>query len=148
MIRWECHVCGGPGVRNVGTQGFCGAHLTELYVSFSPEVFASMHGVGLQYGPMRPDWGPAYADLECSACEAAWTGVPGDACWWCQRSHAVMLEHQAELVLARPDVHRADARYEPAMSAWARRLANAVKAGVVDERRAWLALEREVRRAA
>ena len=90
-----------------------------------------MNGVMIQVGKLRPDWGPAFCDVQCIACGATAVGIVGEACWWCQRSHEIMCQHQAELVMRAPEVDPADARYDTAMKAWAQRVANAVKAGVI-----------------
>jgi hypothetical protein len=59
-----------------------------------------------------------------------------------------MIEHQVALLVRPPDFGRDDARYDEAMEAWARRLAKAVKAGVLDEARADLVWRSEVSRGA
>lgn len=145
--RRLCHQCGGRSIKTVGTRDFCSAHLSALYAKLDPAVFQH-HGIGLQDGPLRRDWGDGYADLRCCGCSATWVGISGESCWWCARSHAVLCEHQAELVLRPPDISRDDARFDTAMKAWAHRLANAVKAGVVDEKRAVALWQHEVSRAA
>lgn len=127
---WPCHQCGNPGVRNIGTQGFCAVHLAALYATFDPAVFR-MAGIGLPDGPTRPDWGPLYADLACVACGATWTGVPGEPCRWCQHAHEVMLDHQADLALTPPDTNPDDTHRAEALAAWADRLEVAVTAGTV-----------------
>ena len=141
--RWPCTECGGPGVRNLGTKGYCGAHLSELYSRFDPVVFG-LHGIMVQAGKMRPDWGPAFCDVECIACGATAVGIVGEHCWWCRRSHEIVCEWQAEIVLRRPDIDPTDERYATAVDAWAERLARAVLAGVVDRHVARRVLEREV----
>lgn len=146
-VPWPCDTCGAPGIRNVGSRGYCGVHLTELYRKFAPEVFV-MNGVGLQAGPMRPDWGPTFADLQCCACGAGWTGPIGESCWWCRRAHGVMLEHSARLVLVPPDIDVDHPAYDTVMKAWAERLARSVKAGLVDRHVADAAWRRTVRRSA
>ena len=139
-----CHECGGRGVKNLGTRGYCSAH---LYARFDKAVFQN-RGIGLQDGPLRLDWGDRYSELRCCACKAMWVGISGEKCWWCSRSHSIMIEYQIELVLRPPDISRDDARFDTAMKAWAHRLANAVKAGVVDEKRAVALWQHEVSRAA
>jgi hypothetical protein len=132
-------------VRNLGNEGFCGAHLTELYRAFDPKVFM-VNGVGIQAGPLRPDWGPSYSEVECVACGASWVGIVGEHCPWCAWSHHLLLAWQTELLLTPPDVADVDRRRPDALKAWAHRLATAVKAGIVDERAARRAWDREVRR--
>ena len=136
-----CYQCGAPGVRNLGSNGYCGGHLTQLYSTFDARVFG-LWGVGFQIGRDRPDHGAAYADLQCVACQAEWVGIPGDPCWWCKRAREITWEWQATLVLTPPDVSVNDVRYDAAMKAWATRLAVAVRAGVVLERDARRVVER------
>ena len=147
--RWPCAECGGTarGVRNLGSRGYCAAHLSELYSRFDPVVFG-LSGVMVQAGRMRPDWGPAFCDVQCIACGATEVGIVGEACWWCQRSHDIVCAWQAEIVVRVPDVDPDDARYEPAMKAWAQRMATAVKAGVVTRDQANAVWRRAVARAA
>jgi hypothetical protein len=147
VTPWPCTKCGADGVRNIGIEGWCAHHLEELYATFDRSVFA-FAGVGLQNGPLRPDWGPHYANLACNACGATWTGVTGEPCGWCRRTHQRVLAHQAELVLTPPDVDRNDQRWEAAMDAWSGRLRVAVDAGIIEDRDAVAAMRREGKRAA
>ena len=78
-VRWSCSECGGTGVRNLGTRGYCAAHLSELYSRFDPVVFG-LNGVMIQAGKMRPDWGPAFCDVECVACATTEVGIVGEHC--------------------------------------------------------------------
>lgn len=81
-MPWPCTTCGEPGVRNLGTDGWCALHLAELLGRFDPLTFAD-NGVGLLCGVVRPEYGPGVADVACNACGATWAGVPGEACVWC-----------------------------------------------------------------
>ena len=146
-LLWPCHECNGAGVRNVGSQGFCGAHLAALYSTLNKNVFA-FNGVGNQSGVMRPDFGPAHAHLECNACDATWVGIPGERCDWCVTSHLALIAHQAERVLQAPDVDYDDPRYSDAMRAWGSRLAIAADAGLIDRDSAERLISRELQRAA
>jgi hypothetical protein len=142
---WDCHKCAGAGVRNVGTQGYCGTHLAELHNKFNKNVFA-FNGIGIQTGVMRPDYGPAQAHLQCNACDATWVGIAGEHCDWCKTSRHQLIAHQAELVTRPPDVSPDDARFGNIIQAWADRLANAVEAGLIDKPLAERLLTREVNR--
>ena len=146
-LLWPCHECNGAGVRNVGSQGFCGAHLAALYLTLNKNVFA-FNGIGNQSGVMRPDFGPAHAHLECNACEATWIGIPGERCDWCVTSHLALVAHQAERVMQAPDVDPDDPRYTDAMRAWGQRLAIAADAGLIDRDSAERLINRELQRAA
>jgi hypothetical protein len=128
--RWPCSTCGAPGVKNLGTAGYCRNHLDALYRTFDPAVF-HLRGVGLLAGAVRPDYGPGYGDLACVACGATWTGVIGEPCWWCETMRAAMLKHQAELVLRPPDIDPTDKRYNETMTAWADRMVRACRAGII-----------------
>mgnify|MGYP003652773036 CR=1 FL=1 len=143
---WDCHKCGGEGVRNVGTQGHCGAHLAELHNKFNRNVFA-FNGVGTQTSVMRPDYGPAQAHLQCNACEATWVGVAGEHCDWCKTSHHQLIAHQAELVTRPPDVSPDNVRFEHIIQAWAQRLSTAVQAGLIDATIAERLIKKELQRA-
>ena len=134
-MTWPCNTCGAEGVRNLGTEGFCATHLTRLYATFDPSVWA-LAGVGLVTGPPRPDVGPALHDLTCNACGATWAGIPGDPCGWCQTSAERQLEHQQQLTLTPPDVDPDDALWATRIMAWNERLDVAVTAGVITERQA------------
>ncbi len=141
---WPCSTCGATGVHNVYASGYCGAHLNALYRTFRPEVWAGQ-GIGLQVGPRRPDYGPEYVELECSACcGATWTGALFETCPWCERRLELQQEHQAELLLAPELPDRDDARYDGAVRAWGGRLAIGVDAGLIIEQQALCAWRREV----
>lgn len=99
-----------------------------------PETARS--SVGLPAGIYRPELGPAIRDLECNVCGAGWAGIIGEPCWWCQRGREIQLEHQADLLLKRPDVHPDDVTYGARMDAWAERLVRGVEAGIITERQA------------
>lgn len=144
---WACSACGGPGVLNLGTRGYCSSHASELLRGFDPSVW-SMNGRWVEIGCSRPDHGPGYAECECPACGATAVAVVGAPCGYCEWAVRKLSEWQADLVLAPPDVDPADAGYEAAMRAWADRIAVAVEAGIVDERSARAVWDRTVRRAA
>ena len=100
-------------------------------------------GGGVQVGGARPDHGPDQVELGCPLCEATWIGALGDSCPWCDRRTAQLVAEQRSLLLAGP-VERDD----ESLRLWAHRLADAVKAGILeldDARRAW---RRELRHAA
>lgn len=141
----DCHACGVPAVRRLGAQGFCSAHLEELFAGFDPAVFA-YRGIGHQNGPLHPEFGPQFAELACNACTASWVGIPGEQCSWCQRSYDALLEHQAQLALTPPDVDLDDAARDHALEAWEDRLWVAVQAGVVEPHAAARIVRREERR--
>lgn len=133
---WPCTTCDAPGIRNLGTEGFCAEHLGALFARFDPAVLA-LRGIGLPGRSTDP------RDLACTACDATWHGTPGESCSWCVRRHEHQLEHQAELLLQPPEELTT-----AAIAAWARRLATGVKAGLVDEATARRALIRTEQQAA
>lgn len=141
---WPCSTCGSLGVRNLGTRGYCGAHLSDLFRKLDERQFM-LRGVGLLTGRERPEFGHGFAELECVHCLATWVGVPGDLCLWCEAVLRALQRYQAELVL-RPDLpERTDKRRERAVAAWAEgRLAVAVEAGLVTDLEAERALRREM----
>ena len=143
-----CHECGSPAVRRVALNSYCSAHLNDLHAAFSPEAWIN-GGIGLQDGPLRPEFGPLEADLRCCCCGANWSGIPGDPCWWCRRAREIQADHQAELVLTPPDVDPDDATLEARYNAWRVRLDVAVQAGIISATRAenaWRTAVREVNR--
>lgn len=104
---------------------------------------ADVIGSGVQVGPLRADWGNGFADLRCDTCAATWVGQPGEACGWCTRWLALANEVQRKVLLW-PDLPADDEdRHKQSMLAWVDRLADAVKADVVTEREALVALRRE-----
>ncbi len=135
---WPCSTCGAVGLRNVGTEGFCMAHLVELYRMFGPEAWASSGGIGL---PDRVRLGHGVDhDLVCSACAATWVGPMFARCRWCAAVRARMVADRARDVLRPPEVEYDDALFEARMTGWARCLVVAVEAEIVTERaadRAW-----------
>ncbi len=62
-------------MRNLGSRGYCAAHLVDFYRRcISPETWAWRGaGIGL---PITPIDNEGFAILECSACEATWAGAP------------------------------------------------------------------------
>ena len=142
-----CSTCGAPGFRNVFAFGYCASHLSELYRSFSAEVWA-MRGVGVQAGPRRPDRGPEYVELECVACGAGWVGALFERCGWCAQALERMQNWQAQLALTPPDVDPDDRSLAERMDAWAQRMATAVQAEIITEDQARAAWNREVRHVA
>lgn len=135
VTPWPCSTCGADGHRNLGTQGFCAAHLGELYARFNPVSFGPV-GVGLPGRSADPN------ELSCARCGATWVGVLGEDCFWCWRTFSQMVDHQAERVLQPPDADVDDRM--AALAAWAKRLAVAVKAGLVSEPQARRALALEM----
>jgi hypothetical protein len=146
MTPWPCWRCGAVGSRNVGSHGYCGTHLAELFRTFDPGVWA-MNGVGLPVGRLRPEFGPCMEDLECIACGAGWSGVAGDRCEWCRSAREAVTAHQRELVLRVPDVGDHE-HADEVLYAWGQRLETAVAAGVVSRDEAARAWRRAVTRAA
>lgn len=144
---WPCQECGNPGVRNLGADGYCSTHLHDLYDAFGPEAWVD-GGVGLQDGPLRPEYGPLEADLKCCCCEAAWTGIPGDPCWWCRRAREIQLEHQIDLLLTPPDVHPDDATYDNKMRGWVARMRVGAEAGLITDQQAQAAFRSTQRKTA
>jgi replicative DNA helicase len=73
-----------------------------------------LDGVGRQAGPLRPDYGPGYADLICDQCGAGWVGKIDDPCTWCEDAKVRLLEEQRRLdrQLGRPVRLTLD-EYEP-----------------------------------
>lgn len=78
--------------------------------------------------------------LACDVCDATWLGEPDDPCGWCYAAQRQQARWQAERILEPPDVDPDDTTRPGVLTAWGQRLANGVKAGLVEEeaaRRAW-----------
>lgn len=134
-----CSLCGAAGVRNYSDTGWCHACLTRIdsYLFGDADIMATGHG--WQYGLLRPDWGPLFADLRCS-CGCTWVGPIGEECTSCA---GVAQRHQDQL-LAGPLV-------DETPRSWTLRLAHSVKAGVLtdaDARAVIARFERRQQRAA
>jgi hypothetical protein len=161
--RWPCFSCGSPGVRNLGTRGYCAGHLSTLYLTFDPTAFG-FAGIGVQAGPLRSDYGAGWAELRCVACSAEWVGVLFDPCPWCQHSSDLLLEQQRRLLLypdwlesvrqgpryddlddvgrAIWDATRGQPRGHGSLAAWLVRLARAVDVGLITQPEADAAADR------
>lgn len=135
MTLWPCSTCGADGHRNLGIDGYCAAHLGALYARFDPMSFGPV-GVGLPGRSTDPN------DLSCARCGATWVGLMGEDCFYCWRTFSQMVDHQADRTLQPPEFDVDDR--QAALVAWAKRLAIAVKAGLVTEQQARRALAREM----
>ena len=136
-----CHRCPEPAAVSLGTEYLCAGHADAILDPIRERWVRAegFIGWGLSTGA-RPDYGPGWHDLTCGTCGATWVGHSHEACGWCERMRTAAIAHQAELVLAAPDVDPDDDRYEAAMSAWADRLATAVVAEIITRTqatRAW-----------
>jgi hypothetical protein len=127
-----------------------------------------VQGFGRQTGPLRPDWGDGWAELECDVCQATWTGPIGEPCEYCHLWHQRALETQRQQLLY-PDhlqTSAGDPRYDnlscdesrqvwdatrgqrrgaDSIVAWTRRLADAVQAELITPRQAEQAMRRITR---
>lgn len=136
---WPCWRCGDPGIRNLGTQGYCGDHLFDLLESFSPDVWRP-NGIGIPVGRARPDIEPGFVDLKCNDCRATWTGLPFASCQWCIRRRRFGL-------LEAPDPepeHTLEAR----LAVWADKLRDGVTHSLITSAEAEQAVRKAVPRAA
>lgn len=152
--RESCSRCPEPSVRMLGTEAFC-TECAEAFLAPIRERVADLDrerdpfaGHGRQDGPLRPDYGPGWADVRCDRCSATWVGKIGDSCGWCERSLALLLDMQRE-VLLHPDLPDPDdTRRKEAEGAWAERLGRAVAAGLLEKPIAENALLRELAKSA
>jgi hypothetical protein len=104
-------------------------------------------GTGQQTGPLRPDWGPNWADLQCDQCDATWTGPIGEPCHYCTLTIERMRRWQTQLTLKPPDIHPDDTRYPAALHAWGQRLHRAITAQLITHTQARNTYQREANRA-
>lgn len=134
-----CSSCIRPSIRAIGTRYYCDEHLLALFDSFTSPALAHV-GFGILDG----------ASVRCTSCGATWKGATGDRCGWCAQSYAIMLDHQADIVLTPPDfdVDMHDDEIERRMVAWAERLERAVEADIVTHDEAERALRRQMGHAA
>jgi len=120
-----------------------GPELSEALENLGRELGA---GVGQQVGPLRTDWGPDWADLQCPICDASWVGRIGSLCYWCCKSLANMIQWQREAVLTPPDMELGDKRRPNALLAWGKRLKVQVDAGNITKEEAERVYKRELGR--
>jgi len=137
-----CDRCGqAPGVVPLALSYWCDGCTDEI--RGRTMMVEGFDGIGRPTEP-RPEFGPGYHNLECDQCQASWVGRSGSSCNYCAGLGARSLAEQPALLL-RPVLPVADSPNRlTAEMAWAERLANAVKAGVVTEIEARRALERVV----
>lgn len=138
---WSCTVCGAPGARNIGVDGHCATHASDLYRMFEPEAWVD-GGRGLPAGAHRPDHGPEFYDLQCALCDATWVGTVLERCGWCRDRTDTQTAAQAALLLDPTLPAVDDTRRAAAVAAWVGRLARAVQSGIVTETDAEQALDR------
>lgn len=130
-VLWDCAECGDAGVLNLGTNGYCPAHLAEVFAKFkSPALSNVGRGLG---GSLAGQFGPNFRHLTCVSCGATWAGVIWSLCPWCLRASAQQLARQAEATLTAPDVDVTDERYNDRLAAWVERLRRAVDVGIIEE---------------
>jgi hypothetical protein len=118
-------------------------------------------------GRPRPDHGPGQVEHAC-ACGAGWVGAVDEVCWWCAQAEARQRGHYRRELLwpawmveqgpryddlspldrALWDAARGIDRGEHSRRAWARRLGQAVTAGLITRHEARAALARARRRRA
>jgi hypothetical protein len=80
--------------------------------------------------------------LQCQICEATWVGIPGDPCWWCERSARAQIDYQIDLLLTPPDVDSDDVNNDDRMARWGERLARGVVAELITDKQAAAAWKR------
>lgn len=137
-----CRACGQPSVRMLGIHVYCHECAEALLDPIRRRILwdESGIGIGFQHGRTRPDWGPGFAELECSVCSATWVGPVGEECGYCLRTHEALLDaHRAALL--RPDPEMLATAQKQAD--WVRRLAWAVDAGLLHEHEARAVIRRQ-----
>jgi hypothetical protein len=149
-----CHACGGDPTRTLGRFPYCDDCADERLTDIRARVLARDgigHGVGV--GRALPEYGPRHILLSCTVCGAGWVGRYGERCHWCQTAlQRQLADQRAELLW--PSWQASDAgapRYDElsevdrrvwdrtrgqghgagSRRAWCRRLAGAVRAGLV-----------------
>jgi hypothetical protein len=100
-------------------------------------------GYGCQSGPLRPDYGDNWAEVECNLCGAGWVGIIEEDCAYCELREERTLVDQKRLLLwpNLPDID--DSARPNAIGAWAERLALGVTAEIITRQEARHAFDRE-----
>lgn len=149
MTARELHPCrcGAPGAHPAGTVDLCPICFDRLLGDVRARHVAEIGSVGFgrQDGPVRPDWGPGWAELRCTVCDATWTGIVGEDCGYCIRFLEIAQDAQ-RAVLLRPELPDEPTRRADALRTWAHRLRDAVAADLVTDWEARAAWDRQVRR--
>jgi hypothetical protein len=100
MLDLGACFCGQPATRTLAAVPYCDP-CAEVVLAPIRERHPSN---GQQVGPLRPDYGPGWAELGCTTCGATWVGRIGDTCGWCIK--ALDEPRTSKLRLAPPpDVH-------------------------------------------
>jgi hypothetical protein len=133
--------CGAAAVRTIAAIAYCSQCAHRVLEPLRDKHLVDEGGIGWgrQCGPLRPDWGDDWAELECTICRAGWVGPIGEPCGWCLRTHDLLLEAHRRVLLW-PTAEQLDGDMKRAD--WARRLAGAVVHDVIAEHEARAALAR------
>lgn len=125
--------CGAVTTARVARIAMCGPCAATLLDLVRGRLIVRRDGVGLgvQTGPLRLDYGPNWARLECELCGASWVGPIGESCAWCEQRLEQTLAGQRRLLL-RPELpERGDRRRVGALKAWGARMRVAHDAGTI-----------------
>jgi hypothetical protein len=79
MLDLGACFCGQPATRTLAAVPYCDP-CAEVVLAPIRERHPSN---GQQVGPLRPDYGPGWAELGCTTCGATWVGHIGEPCSWC-----------------------------------------------------------------
>lgn len=80
----EC-ACGKPATRTLGARAYC-TTCAETILAPLKAKHPSNTSVGVQAGPIRPDWGLNHCELECLTCRATWVGRINEPCPYCLKA--------------------------------------------------------------
>ena len=144
-IAESCARCAVQATRTIGSVAMCDDHAHELLGPIRARVILpeGFDGVGRVVAP-RLDWGDQYHELECTTpCGASWVGRGGEPCPYCAGLYERLLIEQKRLLLKPELPERADPQRTRAVQAWAQRLARSVRAGIITEADARIALDRQ-----
>jgi hypothetical protein len=144
-VNAEQCACGAAAVRLIAAVACCSTCAHRILEPLRDRHLVDEGGIGWgrQNGPLRPDWGADWAELECTICSATWTGPIGEPCGYCQRTHELLVDAHRRVLLW-PDAEMLAT--EAKRADWGRRLAWAVQEDIVTEHEARAALAREARR--
>ena len=140
-----CTTCGQPSARSLLGCWYCYHCAEEILEPIRDRVFIDEGGIGWgrQAGPLLPEWGERFARIECGLCAATWVGVIGEQCGYCMVRLERLLDDTRQALL-HPNLTTDPQRRHLMLRDWAKRLAGAVREGVIEEGQARAAWQREV----
>lgn len=131
-----CCQCGQPATKTLCAYSYCHTYAEQILAPIRERVITREPslGIGIPTGP----------HLECDLCGASWVGEAGEECEWCIRWLELANEVQKDRLLHPELPDPDDQHYDPALQAWAKRLAAAISEEIVTTHEATNAWKRQV----